>query len=340
MKEFACVVLAAGKGKRMKSRNAKVLHPLCGKPMLYYVLGVAKALEPYKAIVVVGKQKRKVMEEFGDWKLSFVEQPELLGTGDAVKRTESFVEDIDGAIVVLAGDTPLLRESTIKRMLKFHFKQNADLTLLTTILEEPKGYGRIVRQGDRITEIVEEKDATSKQKEIKEINAGVYIFDKKKLFSNLREIRPKNKQQEYYLTDVVKLMQKKNGKIESIRTPDWEETIGVNDRRTLALVTDILEEKLRNHHMENGVSFYLPSTTFIDFGVKLGKDTVIKQCVSITGSTRIGKNCRINSFASIQNCTVGDNVVIGSHSLLQNEIVRKNTKIPAFSNFHNGKTER
>ncbi|MCK4233810.1 NTP transferase domain-containing protein, partial [candidate division WOR-3 bacterium] len=196
MKKFVCVILAAGKGKRMKSRLAKVLHPVCGKPMLFYMLELSKKLKIAKTIVVVGTQKEKVIEEFGRWDVSFVNQDRLLGTGDAVLRTKSALIDIKADVIVLVADTPLLKEITIKKMMRMHSENNSDITLLTTLIENPTGYGRIIRDGDRIVGIVEEKDATRREKTIKEINAGVYIFNKEKLFHYLRKIQPDNIQKE------------------------------------------------------------------------------------------------------------------------------------------------
>jgi UDP-N-acetylglucosamine diphosphorylase/glucosamine-1-phosphate N-acetyltransferase len=248
MKHFAVVILAAGKGKRMKSDLAKVLHPLCGKPMLFYVLKLARELGPSKTVVVVGKQKEKVMKAFSEWDVVFAEQPELLGTGDAVMKAEKYLEGVDADVLVLAGDTPLLKRDTITRMLKAHREQGADITLLSAVVQDPFGYGRIIRSGERVIGIVEEKDATEQEKAIQEINAGVYLFSKRKLFQYLRQVEPDNKQHEYYLTDVVRLVQETNGNVQAIKAETAEETVGINDRQTLARVEEIMRE--RNHGEE------------------------------------------------------------------------------------------
>jgi len=331
MKRFVCVILAAGKGKRMKSKTAKVLHPLCGKPMMYYVIKMAFRLNPVKIVVVVGRQKEKVMKEFTWRKTVFAHQDKLLGTGDAVKQTERILENVNHTILILAADTPLLTGKTVEKMLKLHSRKRADITLLTTYLDEPKGYGRIIREGKSVVRIVEEKDATRKQKQIKEINAGVYVFNKKKLFRNLKKVKPKNIQKEYYLTDVVKIIAEEDGNIQAVQTPDWKETMGVNNRWTLSRVTDIMESKIMRKFMEDGVTFDSPATTFVDYDVKIGKDTVVKPCVSITGLTTIGKNCTIHSHTAIENCIIGDNVTIGAHSLLSRFMIRPNVKLPAYS---------
>jgi bifunctional UDP-N-acetylglucosamine pyrophosphorylase/glucosamine-1-phosphate N-acetyltransferase len=243
MEEIAVVILAAGEGKRMKSELAKVLHPLCGKPMLFYVLELARELEPVKTVVVVGKQKAKVMDAFKDWDVVFAEQKELLGTGDAVMKAESALDGIEADILVMAGDTPLLRRDTIERMLQTHKEQHADVTLLSASVDKPTGYGRIVRGDGRVRKIVEEKDASEEEKNVHEINAGVYLFHKQKLFTCLKQLKPDNKQHEYYLTDVVRMIQEAGGTVLAIKADSEVETIGINDREALARVEEIIREQ-------------------------------------------------------------------------------------------------
>lgn len=340
IKKFACVILAAGKGKRMKSRLVKVLHPLCGKPMIFYVLELARKLDSLKTILVVGRQKEKVMEEFKNWNLLFVNQDKPLGTGDAVKRTEKILKNEDGDVIVLAGDTPLLKERTIKRMMEMHSKNHSDITLLSTFLEDPKGYGRILRKGNKVIGIVEEDDATEEEKSIKEINAGVYIFNNDKLFNSLKKIKPNNIQQEYYLTDVVRLVQKEQGNIQVLRTDDWKESIGINDRWTLSRVSRIIEEQIMKALMKDGVTFVSPENSFIDYGVRIDKDTVIQPFVSITGETVIGKDCRIYSHTSIHNSIIGNNVAINSHCLINIAHINDNRIIPSYSIVSDEKTKK
>ncbi|MCK4575113.1 NTP transferase domain-containing protein [candidate division WOR-3 bacterium] len=331
MKKFVCVILAAGKGKRMKSRLAKVLHPVCGKPMLFYMLELSKKLKIAKTIVVVGTQKEKVIEEFGRWDVSFVNQDRLLGTGDAVLRTKSALIDIKADVIVLVADTPLLKEITIKKMMRMHSENNSDITLLTTLIENPTGYGRIIRDGDRIVGIVEEKDATRREKTIKEINAGVYIFNKEKLFHYLRKIQPDNIQKEYYLTDVIRLIQKENGVINTLKIDDWREVIGINDRNILSRVSKVIEERLMEGLMKNGVTIVSPESTVINYGVKIGKDTIIHPFVSITGETVIGASCRIYSHSSIHKSIIGNNVVIKENCLVSSANIAGGVTIPAYS---------
>jgi len=331
MQQFACVILAAGKGKRMKSQNTKVLHSLCGKPMLFYVLKLSKKIKTCKTVLVVGKQRETVMDKFKEWNVSFVHQDRTLGTGDAVLRTKEILKSVHADVIVLAGDTPLLKEKTIEKMMKLHSSNHSDITLLSTFLEEPEGYGRILRKGNKVVGIVEEKDATEKERYIKEINAGVYIFNKDKLFHYLKEIKPDNIQKEYYLTDVVRLIQKEYGDIQVVTTDDWKETIGINDRWTLSQVSKIIEERIMKELMKDGVTFVSPDATSIDYGVKIGKDTVIKPFVLITGETVVGENCTIYSHSSIHNAIIGKNVEINENCLISRAHITDNTIIPAYS---------
>ncbi len=243
MKQFAVVILAAGKGKRMRSDLAKVMHLLCGRPMLYYVLKLVRELKPAKTVVVVGRQKEKVMNEFRDWNVVFAEQKELLGTGDAVLQAENALHDINADVLVLAGDTPLLRKGTIERMLQAHQEKGADITLLSAVVDDPFGYGRIVRSAGKVKKIVEEKDATEEEKRLQEINAGVYLFNKQKLFKFLKQIQPDNRQNEYYLTDIVRMVQDEGGDVQALKAANALETIGINDRQTLDRVEEILREQ-------------------------------------------------------------------------------------------------
>ncbi len=250
MRSIVVVVLAAGEGKRMKSDLAKVLHPLCGKPMLYYVLKLARELKPHKTVVVVGRQKERVIDAFAKWDVVFVEQPELLGTGDAVMKAEPSLAGLDADVLVLAGDTPLLKRETIVRMLEAHHEMQADITLLSAVVEDPLGYGRIIRKDESVAKIVEEKDATDAEKDIREINAGVYLFNKEKLFQSLKQIEPDNKQNEYYLTDVIGLIQKAGGRVQAIKADTALETVGINDTETLARVQRIMYQQQNGEEEE------------------------------------------------------------------------------------------
>lgn len=328
---FVCVILAAGKGKRMKSKLAKVLHPICGKSMLFYVIKLARSLHPEKIAIIVGRQKEKVIKEFHSPDIAFVEQTKLLGTGDAVKRTKKLFSNFKGNILILAGDTPLLQTETIKKMMHTHTKNHADVTLLSTVLDNPTGYGRIVRENGNVHSIVEEKDANKKQKLIKEVNAGVYIFKKEKLFYFLKKIKTDNKQQEYYLTDVIKLIRKSGGNVQALKASDWRETIGVNDRRALAVASEMIQKTIKNELMVNGVTFISPEASYVDYDVSIGKDTVIEPFVIIKGKTKIKDNCHISSFNTICDSAIGNNVMINSYCFIRSTRISNNSIIPAFT---------
>jgi bifunctional UDP-N-acetylglucosamine pyrophosphorylase/glucosamine-1-phosphate N-acetyltransferase len=331
MKRFACVVLAAGKGKRMKSQIAKVLHHICGKPMLFYVLHLAEQLPLEKIIVVVGKQKEAVKKEFADWSVSFVNQNKLLGTGDAVLLTEEALKNVDADVIVLAGDTPLLKHRTIEQMMDLHIKNKCDITLLSACIENPTGYGRIIRKGNKVVKIVEERDATEEQKAIKEINAGVYIFNKKKLFHYLKRINPNNIQKEYYLTDVIRFVQEDCGSVYVVTTDDRSEIIGINDRWMLARVAKLIRERMIKELMLGGVTFVSPESTTIDYDVTIGKDTVVEPFVTITERTIVGENCQISAHTSIRHSVIGDDVTIEEGCLISNATITTGNRIPAFS---------
>jgi len=340
MGRFVSIILAAGKGKRMKSRTAKILHPICGKPMLSYVLELVRELKTEKTILVVGTQKEEVIREFRDWDVEFIEQEKPLGTGDAVLKAEKALKDIDSNVIVLAGDTPLLSRNTIETMMELHSDHNVDVTLLSTILEEPSGYGRILRDGKKVVGIVEEKDTSEAEKSIKEINAGVYIFNKDKLFRYLKDVKPNNIQKEYYLTDIVRLIQKERGKIEIFRTDDWKETIGINDRWILSFVSKIIEQRIMKGLMKNGVTIVCPESTYIDYGVKVEKESLLEPFVSLTGKTLIDEDSRIHSHCSIHNSVVGKNVEIGENCLLIHAHIPDNSVIPAHSIIKDEKEEK
>jgi bifunctional UDP-N-acetylglucosamine pyrophosphorylase/glucosamine-1-phosphate N-acetyltransferase len=331
MKNFACVVLAAGKGKRMRSTLTKVLHPICGKPMLFYVLKLVEKLNVLKTIVVVGRQKERVVNQFKNWNVTFVDQDKQLGTADAVMRAEGALHDLDADVLILAGDTPLLDYTTIRRMLKLHAEEKSDITLLTTELENPTGYGRILRVNGTIEGIVEEKDATEKERRIKEVNAGVYLFRKEGLFDTLKKIRPDNIQGEYYLTDVVRIIQGEKGSIHSVKADDWREVTGINDRATLSFVAELIAERIKERMMKSGVSIISPKDTVIEYGVEVGKDTVLYPFVTLEGNTSIGEGCRIHSYCSIRDSMIGNDAIIGEHSIIQSSKIPDKKEIPPYS---------
>jgi bifunctional UDP-N-acetylglucosamine pyrophosphorylase/glucosamine-1-phosphate N-acetyltransferase len=311
-KPFYVAILAAGKSKRMNSKKSKVLHKLCGKPLLFYPLRIAMGLNPEKIFVIVGgSNSEEVRSTFSEYPVEFVEQPEPLGTGDAVMRMEEFFKDKEADLMVIPGDAPLLMEETALDLLSFHKERGAIATVLTAEHPNPTGYGRIVRSvGDRILMIVEEADAFPEEKEIKEINAGVYVFDTPSLYEWLPDVRADNRQGEYYLTDVIEILQRRVGSVYAHKIEDWHQVIGVNTRQDLALAERILEERLKSYWMNNGVTFVKPDSVYLEFEVEIGKDTVIYPFVSLMGKTKIGEECEIGPNLVLKDVEIPSGTVL------------------------------
>ncbi|GAB4376448.1 MAG: sugar phosphate nucleotidyltransferase [Calditrichia bacterium] len=242
---LATVILAAGKGKRMKSDLPKVIHPLNGRPMVHYVIDVAEAISSERIVLIIGHGKEMVIDAVQDRNVEFVEQKQQLGTGHAVLQTQSLFKEFDGDILVLSGDVPLLRETTLQKLYDIHRKENPLATLLTAEMDDPTGYGRVVRdQKGFVKKIVEDKDADEQIKKIKEINVGIYLFKSRPLFQTLPLIGNNNAQGEYYLPDVIKIYVDRNEKVAAVLTPDVEETHGINNVEQLKRAEKILLERL------------------------------------------------------------------------------------------------
>jgi UDP-N-acetylglucosamine diphosphorylase/glucosamine-1-phosphate N-acetyltransferase len=241
MQNLAAIILAAGKGVRMKSDLPKVFHEILGEPMLTYVLETVKKLSPSKTLVVVGHQRRLIMDYYKDWPVTFVIQEEQLGTGHAVRQAEPFLKDFSGDVLVLAGDVPLLSEKTLRRLIDFHVQNKAAATDLTAELPDAGNYGRVVRkENGEVVRIVERKDASPEELKIKEINTGTFCFNKEALFTALKEVRAENAQKEYYLTDTVEILKKKGLPVFAFRAENPSETLGVNTREELVAIEKIL----------------------------------------------------------------------------------------------------
>ena len=270
MSNLVTVVLAAGKGTRMKSALPKVLHRVGGKHMLQHVLDAAKAAGAKRNIVVTGFGGETVREAIGD-QAEFVTQEEQLGTGHAVLQAKSLLEGETGTVMVLCGDTPLLTGELLKRLYDAHQEAGAKATVLTAIMPDPTGYGRIVHMADgSVEKIVEHKDATEEERKIKEINSGIYCFEAKELFSALGEVKNDNAQGEYYLPDVLEILRKQGKKIWAVATEDYESTFGINSRSQLAQAEKILRHRKNEELMAEGVTLMDPDTTFIDADVRIG----------------------------------------------------------------------
>lgn len=322
------IIMAAGKGTRMKSETSKVMHLAHGKPIVARIIGALNELEVEENILILGHKKEQILEYFKD--ISYVVQEEQLGTGHAVMQAKEKISDFKGDVLILNGDVPLLRAKTLKKLYDLYLEKKADGIILTANFENPFSYGRILTEGDKVVGIVEEKDATEEQKKIKEVNAGVYIFKSEDLLYALSKIDNKNEKGEYYLTDVIKILSGINKKIISYCLEDSMEIQGVNSKVELALVTKVLRDRKNVELMESGVILIDPATTYIDDEVKIGMDTVIYPNVIIQGKTEIGENSEILSNTRIIDSKIYNNVRIES-SVIEESIVENGATIGPFA---------
>ena len=310
---IAVIILAAGKSTRMKSETPKVLHKLCGRPMLGYVLDLVASLKPKKVVAVLGfKQElvRKIIP--GGIKVKI--QKRLLGTADAVKVGLTALKGFKGTVLVLYGDNPLLKKETLNKLLDYHIENNVDATLLTAQLKKPSGYGRIIRDKYfSISGIVEEKDADEVQKDIKEINTGIMVFKKNSLERNLRYVRTNNRKKEYYLTDIIGILAKNNYLVDGVKVEDPQEALGINNRVELAKANSLMQQRINEKFMQDGVTIIDPASAFINFGTAIGVDTVIYPFTVIERGVKIGKRCLVGPFAHLREDTeLKDDIIAGN----------------------------
>ena len=310
------VILAAGKGTRMKSDLSKVLHKIFDKTMLGYVLDAAEGTGYVdKSYVIVGHQAEAVTDFVNcNYKSAkTVLQAPQLGTGHAVSMVCSEIEDFDGEVIILCGDTPLIQAETLKKFIEEHRAKNSDLTVMSAIFDDPTNYGRIVRQGDKLSSIVEEKDATESQKAIKEINAGIYCVNWGKVKDAFSELKSDNAQGEYYLTDIISWGVEKGLNVNAHILDNNEEIFGINSKVHLAQASKMLNRRTVQRHLENGVTIVDPETAWISTETEIGSDTVIYPNVYISGVNKIGKSCSIGPFAHVRGgCEIEDGVKIGN----------------------------
>lgn len=302
------MVLAAGKGKRLKSERPKVLHEVCGRPSLWHVLRAAQAARPARTVVVVGREAEQVRAAVGSWGLrsspEFVDQGKLSGTGHAVMVVEHAVGDADD-VLVLAGDGPLVTGEHVRKLVSAHRRTRAAASLLSTELSDPTGYGRVVREGDRFIEIAEEADASAKVRRIREVSTLVYVFRRDDLFKALPLVGRDNRLREYYLQDVFPILQEKGERV-SVVGADLGGGLGINSRSELAAVTSIMRARIIERHMENGVTFLDPDTAYVDVDVRIGQDSVIQPLTVLQGRTRIGVGCAIGPATRVVDSAIGD----------------------------------
>lgn len=331
MSDLLTVILAAGKGTRMKSNKIKVLHKVAGKPMLKHVISTLESLNT-DVVCVIGHQKDEVKDEINNSSVEYAVQSEQLGTGHAVKQAESYIKKHSGSVVVLYGDTPLLRAETVQSFIEKHKNSYSDLTIMTAELDNPTGYGRIVKNSSNMVEaVVEEEDADCETRKITEINSGVYCFENGFLNDFLKNMNNNNAQGEYYLTDAVKYASQKNKKIITYKIDDSGEILGINTRSHLARAEKILRKRTIEKHMNNGVTIIDPDNTYIDSEVEIEKDTVIYPFTYLEGSTKIGENSIIGPHSRLASAKIGENVELLSHSIIKESSVDDNTNVGPFA---------
>lgn len=310
MKELVAIILAAGQGTRMYSGLPKVLHTVAGQPMLDHVLQAIQPLEPKQMYVVTGFMADAVKGHVGK-RAVCVKQEKRLGTAHAVKQAVPFLENFKGDVLVTVGDAPLIKTETLRELVKRRRAHQVAATVLTCELENPTGYGRIVRNRDgTVRKIVEEKDTNTYEAEIKEINTGIYVFDCQKMLAALRKVGNKNAQKEYYLTDTIEILNRMDEEVEPVVSPDPAETMGVNSRAELARAEGHLRKRIALSVMEQGVTVIDPATTYIDKQVKIGRDTVIRPFTILQGHCEIGERCDIGPHAQVSDSNVGNDCVM------------------------------
>ncbi len=335
-KKVKSIILAAGKGTRMKSDLPKVLHSIFNKPLLGYVIdAVNNTGNIDENYVIVGHEAQRV-EEFVEKNYinsKCILQTPQLGTGDAVNKATPYLNDFDGYVIVICGDTPLITSETINNFIEYHDNNHSDLTVMSAIFDNPKNYGRIIRdKNNKFISIVEEKDATFKQKEVKEVNAGIYCINWKTVSPAFNFIKNNNAQGEYYLTDIVKWSVENSLNVNSYILDNNEEIFGINSKLQLAQATKIMNRRSLQRLMEDGVQITDPDSTFISPETEIGSDTIILPNVYITGKNTIGRQCKIGPFSHIRDgAQIGNNVRIGNFVEIKKSIIKDNTNVSHLS---------
>ncbi len=329
MAERVAIILAAGVSSRMNTQMPKVLHEVCGRPMLAYVLDACRKVGIGKIYVVVGFGVEQVRERFGDAEdVVWVEQEEQKGTGHAVLCCKQHLKEFEGETLVVCGDGPLIRVATLKTLIEKHEAGQSAVTLATAILDDPTGYGRIVRDAyGNIQGIVEDSDCTSEQLRIKEVNPSYYLFDNKVLYEAVEKVKPDNVKGEYYLTDALELIIATGHKVLAVTAVRPDEAKGVNSRAELTEANKIMQRRIQQQLMDNGVTIVDPDNTWIDIRAQIGQDTVIEPFTYIHGEVIIGRGCRVGPFAYLRSGTVlEDDVVLGVFTEVKNSTLAKSVR--------------
>ncbi|KZZ86525.1 bifunctional UDP-N-acetylglucosamine diphosphorylase/glucosamine-1-phosphate N-acetyltransferase GlmU [Bacillus sp. SJS] len=320
MENRFAVILAAGQGTRMKSKLYKVLHPVCGKPMVQHVADEMSKLNLEKMVTIIGHGAEMVKAQLGE-KSEYALQSEQLGTAHAVMQASSQLQDLNGTTIVVCGDTPLITSETMENLLSHHSETNSKATILTVKAEDPAGYGRIVRSSSGLVEkIVEHKDASAEERKIDEINTGTYCFDNKMLFETLSKVSNDNVQGEYYLPDVIEILKNEGQVVSAYQTDSFEESLGVNDRVALSQAEKYMKKRINTFHMRNGVTLIDPDQTYISADAEIGRDTMIYPGTIIKGNAKIGEDCEIGPNTEIKDSVIGDQTVIRQSVVHDSEI--------------------
>ena len=333
---FIALILAAGKGTRFKSDKAKVIHSFLGKPMLRLVVDTVLKLKPQKVHVVVGYQKEEIIKEFKSGQVAFVVQKEQLGTAHAVLAAKNVLQkksDMD--LLVINGDLPLVRPETLRPLMALHKKEKNALTFLSAELENPAGFGRVIRS-DETLRVVEERDASPAERKIKEVNTGVYLFRIRDLLEALPKVSNKNKKKEFYLTDVTGIMAREGKKIGFYKTGNSGEFIGVNSRYEMAQAIEVLRGRKIKDLTEAGVTVLDPQTAWIDLNVRIEEDTIIYPSVIIEGRSVIGRGCRLYPFTHIRDSRLGCRVQILTSTMIEESIIEDEAQVGPFSRLRPG----
>ncbi len=334
--ELSAVILAAGKGTRMKSERAKVLHEVAGWPMVRHPLSALEALGCRNNVLVVGHQAASVRQALEGFDLGFALQEQQLGTGHALLCAEQALKGYEGALILLCGDVPLVREQTLRELLETHRREEAAVTVLSAMATDPTGYGRILRQDGLVQRIVEQKDASEEQLRVREINTGIYVFEAPFVFEALRSVGTDNAQQEYYLTDVLEVARAAGRKVCAQVCDDFSESLGVNDRVQLAEASALMRQRINEHWMRQGVTLIDPRATYIDAGVQLGAETLIYPGVSLLGQSRIGEGCTLEPGVLVRDSVVEDRVHLKAGSVLNQAAVGNGCEIGPMAHLRPG----
>jgi len=341
---IAVVIMAAGKGTRLKSKHPKVLHEIGGKPILAHVIATAKKVVPVQDIfVIIGHEAERVRGAVAGAGVNFVVQADQRGTGHALMVAREALSGDGGRydqVIVLSGDAPLITAETIKKLSDFHTAQKAAMTLLSADLENPYGYGRVIRKGAagraEVQAIVEEKSTTPQQKKIREINSGFYAFDARALYEHIDRLSTANPHGEYYLTDVAAVLHRAREKVVAIKTSDASEVLGSNTRGEMVMLDARLRLAKCRELLEAGVTIFYPHTCVIDSDVEVGADTVIEPFVQLLGHTKIGADCRIRSYSVIGNSVIGDRVTVRPGTIMEDSHIGAGAVLGPYSHLRPG----